>query len=194
MKAGTTARSEGRFAYVLKVTLEEIKPPIWRRFQIPGDYTLGDLHEALQIIMGWQDSHLHSFFVGGIEYSDPAFTGDWSEFKDEDHFTLEKLLPGKGFRFRYVYDFGDNWNHIITVEAAISVEQLPEEERKSIICLKGKRACPPEDCGSVGGYYALLDAIRDPEDPENQELLDWADNYDPDWFNIEDVNLHLQVC
>ena len=194
MKAGTTARSEGRFSYVLKVTLSEIKPPIWRRFQIPGHYTLGDLHEVLQIAMGWQNAHLHSFYVGGIEYSDPTFAGDGIEFKDEDHTTLESLLPGEGFKFRYVYDFGDDWNHVIAVEAVTPLEQIPEEEYGRVVCLKGKRACPPEDCGSVGGYYSLLDAFHNPESPENQELIEWAGNYDPDWFNIEDVNLRLQDC
>lgn len=188
MSPGRTVRSEGRYTYVLKVTLDDIKPPIWRSVQVPGTYTLGDLHEVLQILMGWENYHLHSFFVGGIEYQDVETVEDNADAKDEDLVTLETLLPGREFKFRYVYDFGDDWVHTITVDSVIPTDQLRDNEQNRVICLKGKRAAPPEDCGSVPGYYQLIDALDDPTDPENRELLEWADGFDPDRFDIDSVN------
>src|SRR5271157_5158876 len=129
-------RSRGHnLAYQLKVTLKEIRPPIWRRIQVTDDIRLDRLHEILQIVMGWTDSHLHEFRSGGISYGDTSMdTG--REMKNEKSVSLSKLVSGEKERFSYIYDWGDYWEHEILVEKI-----LPSQERaKYPVCLGGKRA------------------------------------------------------
>ena len=139
------------------MTLKGIKPPIWRRFLVPGDYDLGKLHEVLQIVMGWTNTHLHQFLKGGVYYSDPRFGLDDEDpdVQNEKRFTVRELLPAVGSKLEYEYDFGDSWVHAIVVEKIAP----PDASVALPVCLKGVRACPPEDCGGVWGYAELLDAL-----------------------------------
>src|SRR5438270_219656 len=152
--------------YQLKITLRDIKPPIWRRIQVP-DCSLAKLHDIIQVVMGWDDQHLHSFEVGEQEYSDPRMTED-SDMKDTRRARLSRLVPKEGFKFHYTYDFGDNWEHESVVEEILP----PEEGRKYPVCLTGKRACPPEDVGGPWGYADFVEAILDPEHERHEEYLE----------------------
>lgn len=169
---------------VLHVELEGIEPPIWRRLEVENSLTFAELHDILQTAMGWNDAHLHEFIVGKqrigltteIEsaWDEPALPGEEVE--------LGQVI-GRRKSFRYLYDFGDGWSHRITIE-----QRLPSTptERPAAL-LAGKRACPPEDCGGVPGYYRLLDALAQPDSDESREMLEWLGDYRPEAFSLASV-------
>jgi hypothetical protein len=188
---GSSNQSGTLEVYLLKVTLEGIRPPIWRRVQVRGDISLFKLHKILQEVMGWYDYHLHQFIIDGESYSVISREADMlgDDFKDEKRVKLSRVIPGEKFEFAYDYDFGDGWNHKILVEKIFKTD----EELKHPVCLKGKRSAPPEDSGGVGGYYNLLEALRDTGHPDHNDLLEWAgDEYDPEYFNVDEVNERLK--
>ncbi len=176
--------------YQIKVTLDDTHPPVWRRILVPGNTTLLKLHDILQIVMGWEDSHLHMFTVEGFIYGDPAD----DEYGDritlnEVNYKLSQVIYDEGQRFSYEYDFGDSWDHTLLVEKIFS----PQEGVRYLLCLKGKRACPPEDMGGVRGYDNLLEAIKDSGHDEREEYLAWVgEEFDPEAFDLEEVNTRLR--
>jgi hypothetical protein len=176
--------------YQIKVTLGNTHPPIWRRILVPGNTTLLKLHDILQIVMGWEDYHLHVFKIEGFFYGDPADDeyGDLGTV-DEANYKLSQVIYGEGQRFSYEYDFGDSWDHILLVEKI-----LPSQEGvRYPVCQKGKRACPPEDVGGVWGYVNFLEAIRDPKHDEHEEYLTWVGGkFDPETFDLEEINARLR--
>jgi hypothetical protein len=175
------------YVYQMKVKLEDISPPIWRRIQVRNDTTLAELHRILQIIMGWSDYHLHEFIIDDIHYGEPD-PDSMFEVKKEKNVKLSKVVLGERTKFTYIYDFGDYWRHKILVEKILPMEP----DTKYPICIKGKRAAPPEDCGGVGGYYNFLEAIQDPDHPEHEEMLEWeGGDYDPEAFDIDGINREL---
>ena len=166
--------------YQFRIDLDDIRPPIWRRILIPGTYTMRDLHQAIQDVMGWEDYHLHQFMV-----ADP-FTGQpiTMENHDEETEIIEDWFTMETPRGSYTYDFGDNWEHIIKLEGIISQDKGATYPQ----CIKGKRACPPEDCGGVWGYQEILDILTDPKHEEYEETVEWmGEDFDPERFNPEDV-------
>jgi hypothetical protein len=180
-------REASKRLYQLKITLKGVKPPIWRRVEVPGDFTLYELHAVIQAAMGWEGGHLHAFTIDGLEYGMPD--DEWGmEVEDENAFTLDRLHFAEKSRFRYQYDFGDDWVHEILVEKI-----LPREPgKKAPICIKGKRACPPEDVGGVWGYADFLEIVGDPKHPEHEEMMDWAGGtFDPEAFDLDRVNARL---
>ncbi len=173
--------------YQMKVTLEDISPPIWRRIQVANDTTLGRLHRILQVIMGWSDYHLHEFIIGGVSYGVPD-KESMSDMKSEKNVRLSQVVSGEGTKLTYIYDFGDYWRHKILVERILP----PEPNTRYPICIKGKRACPPEDCGGPGGYYEFLEAIQDPNHPEHEDMLEWiGGSFDPEAFDLDEINSRL---
>ena len=181
-------RATTRVVYQIKVTLKGSKPPIWRRMQVASETTLAQLHHILQGVMGWEGSHLHQFVIGGIPYGEPEMRGEL-EAEDARTVTLDSLVRGEQLTFLYKYDFGDSWEHELRIE-----KTLPREGGKRYpVCLTGKRACPPEDCGGIWGYADFLEAIHDPKHPEHDEMLAWVGGeFDPDAFDLEEVNTQLQ--
>ena len=181
-----------QLVYQIKVTLKGSKPPIWRRILVTEGTTLGRLHGILQAVMGWQDYHLHEFTVAGREYgiSDPEYDIFDEPVADERRARLGQLLSSEGFRFTYVYDFGDNWEHELLIEKILR----PESGVHYPVCVRGKRACSPEDCGGIWGYYELLEAIQDPDHPEHAELKEWlGDEFDPDEFDLDAINRRCEA-
>jgi hypothetical protein len=174
--------------YQLKVTIADIRPPIWRRLLVRGDVTLFKLHKILQAAMEWQDYHLHQFIVGEDYYATPSPDDAWPrEAKNEKRAKLFQIAPVEKARFIYEYDLGDSWRHNILVEKILH----PEQELEHPVCLAGKRSRPPEDCGGIGGYYHFLKAISDPKHPEHEDMLNWAGGeFDPERFDKEEIN-HL---
>lgn len=173
--------------YQIKITLQHSKPPIWRRLLVSSDTTLGKLHRIIQTAMGWWDGHLHQFIVGRQYYSVP-FDDDWREAKDERRVRLNQIVPGEKFKFVYEYDFGDSWIHYILVEKVLPLDpgqQLP-------VCIKGRRACPPEDVGGIWGYDSFLEAMSDANHPEHGMYVEWiGDEFDPEQFDLEATNKEL---
>lgn len=174
-----------------KIVLEDTKPTIWRRIQVSENYSFWDLHVAIQDAMGWADYHLHQFetielkprnikYIGIPDEDDCMNTvPGWKE-KISDWFS-----PDNRKTMRYVYDFGDSWNHKITLEKI-----LPREEKtKYPICIAGALACPPEDCGGIGGYYDLLEIMDNPKHEEYKDMIEWlgGEKFNPEDFDIAEI-------
>jgi hypothetical protein len=183
-----------RFVYQLKVTLNDSKPPIWRRILVPSDVSLDRFHMILQVAMGWTNSHLHQFISGRKMY---GMTGDeWGmeldlDVEDENKYKLSDLLKEEKDSLIYEYDFGDSWEHKIILE-----KKLPYDKSLKVpSCIKGKRACPPEDCGGVWGYEELLEVMKNPSHPEYENMLEWlGGEIDSEYFDREEVNKRLAKC
>ena len=167
---------------------------IWRRLQVPGDANLGWLHAVIQVAMGWTNSHLHQFVVGKQLYSDPSF--DLDEFEDEPRVldenttAISEVAPRVKSTFVYEYDFGDSWDHRITVEKILDPDHAAATFAQ---CLDGERACPPEDCGGVGGYANLLEVIMDPKHEEYESMMEWlGGRVRPRGIRLRRINKHLR--
>jgi len=178
--------------YQFKVALKGISPQIWRRIQVPENYSFWDLHVAIQDAMGWFDYHLHSFRVIGKESGNKTEIGIPEE---EISSTAPETIPGweaaiidhfpeVGVTADYEYDFGDGWVHEVVLEGIF----LSDQEMQYPLCIGGERACPVEDCGGVHGYDRLLCALSSPENEEYEELLIWlGKKFDPDEFAQDTV-------
>lgn len=174
--------------YQIKATLIDIDPPIWRRLLISGDTNLGLLHGILQISMGWQNSHLHQFVVGRTFYADPEARLD--DAVNEFNTLISDIAPAEKDKFMYVYDFGDSWEHIIQVEKILTEHN---DFSAPATCVDGSRACPPEDCGGIPGYYDLCEIIQDQDHERYDEMLEWLGNeYDPEQFDASEINQYLK--
>ncbi|MFZ5909986.1 MAG: plasmid pRiA4b ORF-3 family protein [Chloroflexota bacterium] len=176
--------------YQIKVTLQDSRPTIWRRFLVGDNVTLHNLHDILQIVMGWTDSHLHMFHVNGQIFGDPMDdkAGEIGML-DETRYRLSQLVGREGAKFRYEYDFGDDWMHNLIVEKILPFEKGVHYP----VCIKGKRACPPEDVGGVWGYDDFLEAISNPKHPEHDRMLEWiGGDFDPAYFNLDEINERLR--
>ena len=185
VKIDARKSNAGKTPLSVKVTLRGTKPPVWRRLLIPGEMTLGDLHQAIQAAMGWHDSHLHAFDIAGREYGDPDSVDDVA---DEERLTLNGVLNSGVTRFTYTYDFGDNWEHTVLIERT----RRPLEAGSYPACIAGKRNCPPEDCGGPWGYQDLLAVLADPAHPDHAERAEWVgEDFDPEEFAIEVANTRL---
>ena len=174
-----------REIYQLKITLKGAKPPIWRRILIDNSVALPKLHGVIQIVMGWTNSHLHQFIAGDRYYGMPDPNFDFSEVLDEMDYRLNQLLRTEKDSVIYEYDFGDSWEHRITLEII-----LPFNPESTLpICIKAKGACPPEDVGGIWGYYNFLEALDDQNHPEHEEYKEWiGDDFDPAVYDIEKTN------
>jgi hypothetical protein len=177
--------------YQVKITLKHSKPPIWRRLFISSEITLAQLHDIIQMAMGWYDSHLHMFRIHNENYSIPYDEDHLIELdaRDSRRMKLSKLITAEGEKFAYEYDFGDFWEHDILIEKILP----PDPKQKLPVCIKGKRACPPEDVGGVWGYDTFLEAIKDPQHPEHEMYTEWIDGeFDPEAFDLDAINSALR--
>lgn len=178
--------------YQFKITLRGIKPPIWRRIQVPKTYNFYDLHVAIQDAMEWSDYHLHAFSITNpstgkkVSIGIPDDDFDWGviykagwKLKIADFFTKENNKAS------YMYDFGDNWAHTIKLEKILPRDKDIKYPR----CVAGKRASPPEDCGGVWGYQEFLEAISNPNHPEHEDMINWiGGEFDPKLFDVKKIN------
>jgi hypothetical protein len=180
--------------YQLKVVLIGSKPGIWRRLRVPGNATLGWLHAVLQVVMGWTNSHLHHFLTAEARYCDPCHNEDMGlgeePDRDEAKVTLAQAVPDEGAQFGYEYDFGDSWEHEITVEKILP----PDAAAATVaLCLDGARACPPEDCGGVWGYDNLLKILKNRKHPEHRSMMGWLGRpFDAEAFDVAKANTWLR--
>ncbi len=176
--------------YQLKITLEGAKPPIWRRILVPSNISLGELHQIVQASMGWFDCHLHQFTFNNTNYGIPdddmGIMG--MQIQDENKYRLDQLLKSEKQWMRYEYDFGDGWLHRIDLEKITPYEK----DQPLPYCTKGKRACPPEDCGGIWGYQELIEILKNPKHEQHEEMIEWVgENLDPEAFDTESVNAIL---
>ena len=176
--------------YQLHISINGIEPIIWRRFLVTEITTLEKLHKIIQVVMGWEDYHLHMFEIGETSFGEPD--PEWGvEIEDEMKIRLADLHLAEGQKFEYIYDFGDNWNHEIKVEKILPFDASVRYPK----CLEGKLACPREDCGGIGGHHELFELSQLPEDEldeEGLEQLEWmGDDYDFEFFSVDHVNAAL---
>lgn len=168
--------------YQVKITLQHIQPPIWRRV-LTNDCSLDELHDIIQLSMGWEDEHMHAFVIKGEEFGNPKH-GSQAEY-DSRFVRLSELVEEGHTSFLYDYDFGDEWRHLIDIEKSLPAEDGVRYPR----CVDGERACPPEESGGPYGYPYLLDKIQDPDHDEHEEALEWVgDDFDPEECDLEDIN------
>lgn len=174
----------------MTVALDGILPPIWRRLEVPAWVTLAKLHDLLQVALGWTDSHLHVFEIGDERIAVPFELEQLADGSITRSARLVKLgdVIDHGFRrFGYVYDLGDSWRHSVEVEDVRDGMDGGAWAR----CLGGARSRPPEDCGGVEGYARLLDVLFDPHHPEFADVRRWVGRFEPDRFDIREVNAAL---
>jgi len=178
-------------AIQFKVALRYIRPSIWRRVVLPANFTLGQLHDVIQITMGWYNCHMHAFRVPRRGFGPPLreFGSGLDTAENENMAFVGAVLVRKGQKLLYEYDFGDGWEHEIVVEKMLPIDP----QTNYPVCLAGARACPPEDCGSFPGYMNILEALKAPKKTaEQKELLEWLeDGYDPERFDMDAVNRQL---
>ena len=184
-----TRKSAAFKVYELQVELEDIEPLIWRRLWVPSAIGLSELHDLLQLAMGWMNSHLHSFEIGNHAYSMADAELDELEMLDEDQYTLEKALGTSDREFVYEYDFGDSWRHRIQVREI----ERPNRDWHYPLCVAGERAAPPEDVGGTHGYQEFQRIIKNPKHPEHRSMLAWVGGvFDPEGFDLNAINRILR--
>ncbi len=189
-----TATGKGNVAlYQLEIALLDTPAPVWRRLEVPGNANLGWLHAVIQVAMGWTNSHLHQFATEKALYSDTrhhtAEFEDDPEILEESKFTLEELASHPQERLIYTYDFGDSWEHVITVEKCLPPDAAMAGKA---LCLDGARACPPEDCGGPPGYAELIEALKNRKHPEHKAMKEWLGRpFDAEAFEAAQTNTWL---
>lgn len=175
--------------YTILITLKNIEPKIWRRFKIDSETPLDEFHEAIQIIMGWENYHLHQFSAKNLFYKDLS-DSDFIGSRDCDYSGMRicDLLKKEKQAIEYEYDFGDGWVHEILLEKIQNNAIL-----FCPVCLEGKRACPPEDSFGPWGYQDKLDILKNKEDEDYWETLEWmGEDFDPEAFNLDMINENLK--
>ena len=178
--------------FQFKIQLKNITyPPVWRRLLVPGQFTFLRIHHTIQIAFGWQNYHLFQFSPKGFG-SFPVITipypDDYLAYNekplDASKTKVSEILISPKQKYTYIYDFGDSWEH------QIIIEEIIEEKLLRADCLDGRGACPPEDCGGVGGYENLKMIMNDPRDPEYKEMKEWLglsskQKWDAEAFDLE---------
>lgn len=186
-KTAARKNPKPRHAYRLLVKLEGSEPVVWRLISVPGHMTLADLNRIIQAAMGWTNSHLHLFDIDGKLYGIPD--DEWLDDRPllpDQGYTLDEVLGTTVKSFVHEYDFGDGWQHDVTVQA---VELADEQRNGWAMCLAGANACPPEDVGGLGGYAEFLQAIGDPSHDEHDAMWQWNGGpFDPKGFDVNSAN------
>lgn len=172
-----------------KISLLHSDPPIWRRFQVTDDYRMDRFHQVVQLVMGWENKHLHEFKFGdrriGMIFEDMD-DFELESLEDENRLFLKDLDLRAGSQLLYWYDFGDDWYH------QLEVEQVLDGTLDAPVCLDGRNACPVEDCGGIGGHLDIIEFVKDPSHSANPYLREWLpEDYDPADFLLEEINKEL---
>ncbi|RTE53267.1 plasmid pRiA4b ORF-3 family protein [Arenibacter aquaticus] len=183
--------------FKFRIQLDGSHPPISREFLVPSDFTFYKLHHTVQIVMGWENYHLYEFSIDsyriGQQFEEDGFNGP-NEIIDSKTLKIGDVLKYKSQKLDYLYDFGDYWQHSLTLERIVEDLTVPFP-----ICCSGNLNCPPEDIGGLPGFYDFLKIINKPKHPEYKELQKWVQSklvsvgskYEPMKFYSERVNFIL---
>ena len=171
--------------YQLKIELKHTKTKIWRRIQVNSDISLNELHHIIQISMGWTNSHLYSFILDDVGFTVKEYDDDSVKYADARKYSLEKLKIVEPFE--YIYDFGDYWEHEITIEKKIEGKKLVNP-----VCLKAEGRCPPEDIGGTHGFDEFLEIMEDKSHPERESYIEWyGSEFNPSQVDLNQINNDL---
>jgi len=183
--------------YQLKIHLLGISPQISRRVLVRGDTPLAELHHIFQVVMGWENWHLHRFHLWGKDYSLSYASCTW--YADDARRVHLGYSPWRvNDKFTYTYDFGDYWQHQVRVEKVLAPTVAPAIP----VCVSGRRACPPEEVGGPRGYdqptldqftwrYEALDRLLAGEDIREDDVPTWFWTYRPEHFDKDHINRKL---
>lgn len=167
------------------------KPTVWRRVLVPASYTFAQFHQVIQYAFGWGNEHLYSFSpkgYGSYPYIEAASEGLSTQFGNKplnaEKTKLYTIFLHEKQTFTYIYDFGDDWIHQITLEKKLSDEQI-----KTSQILAGQGTCPPEDCGGPWGYEHLKEVVTDPKNPEYEEMREWLGLEPDEEWEIDDFSV-----
>ena len=172
----------------LEIILEGTEPVVWRKILVPVDITMERLHLAIQLSMGWLNYHLYNFVINGVRYEDEY--DDELDIDDPPE-SMETRLCEAVFgvrKFQYFYDYGDGWKHTIQVGKRRKISSntvLPS-------CIDGANACPPEDCGGIGGFQNMKEILNDKKHEEHDNMMMWVGgSYEAERFSLEEANGRL---
>ena len=154
----------------LRIDLLDSDPPIWREIEVPVAMTLKQLHAVVQAAMGWEDAHLWEFTVGRERIGSSSRAAK---------LTLQAVIRPRTTKLTYLYDFGDCWEHRLTLTKPRAADPSLAYPRY----LAGEQAAPPEDCGGIPGFYAQLEILADPQHPDHPDVKDWFGDCDPNRFD-----------
>lgn len=193
-----THRDTPDYVHQFLVVLTGTNPLVWRRIQVPAEYSFWDFHVAIQDAMGWEDRHLHEFQLFDDSAGRTLAIGIPTDMSSPDRpvvpgwtVPLLKYFDPQGrhrWPFSYAYDFGDGWEHVLIHEGF----ERAKKSHKYPRCIAGERRCPPEDCGGVHGYAEFLKAIADAKHPRHAEMTDWigatwtTDDFEPRRVKFDD--------
>ena len=197
MREKLASKTKNTMAYQFKIKLEGTsKPQVWRCLLVPERYTFAQLHMAIQGAFGWENAHLfrfHDGYDGNLSISIP-FDDGFGDSPDEGagKIKINKIFSAEKQQLRYEYEFGDSWEHTLTLE------KITDDKITQARCLAGKGACPPEDCGGIPGYYMLVATVNDPEHEEYEDMREWMgmeddEDWDVNYFDLEETNARLQA-
>ena len=182
--------------YQFKIQLKNItKPPVWRRVLVPEAFSFEEFHVVIQIAFGWENYHLYQFsetgytsgeVIGIVEENPLGFLFDGPRTRDASQVPLSEVFGEVGQTYTYIYDFGDDWIHHITLEA------ITDTPIASPQLMAAKGACPPEDCGGPWGYENLKIILADPKHPEHKEMKKWLglkprQQWDPNFVDVAEI-------
>ncbi len=198
---GTKTNNKKYKYYEIKVSIKDTHPPVWRRLQIPAGITFHELNAIIQLAFDWCGYHAYNFEIGSAVRGDGLFIelpypddGLWGyETKDSEKEKIDKYFK-EYKKVEYTYDFGDNWEHVITIE------KIVETDKKLVnpICVKAKMASLPEDCGGPWGYEELLDILADKKNKRYKEIKEWLEYGFSTWYDnreyvdIDEINMRLE--
>lgn len=169
----------------LHIELQHVQPAVTRTLLIRATSKLSTLHNAIQAAMGWEDCHLHQFDIDGTKYG-PV---DLFDVMDDAEMEPETKQVGTLFRevgktASYFYDFGDGWQHTITLENRLP----PDLNLRKPMCIAGENACPPEDVGGPPGYMYYIEAVLDPTHDEHEDMIAWrGPDFHPAKFSLDEA-------
>ena len=179
-----------RQVFQLKVQLDEIEPSIWRRIHIWENTNLPALHQILQALFQWEDSHLHQFQRGDDRWAvpDPEDVAFGMKIQNERSVLVSRLVKTVGDKFTYLYDFGDDWVHLIELEAILPAEPGTVYPR----CIEGARNGPPEDSGGAYGYMEYQKVMANKKSSRHKEMLEWRGPFDPEEFSVAEMDRRMR--
>lgn len=171
---------------VFKITLNGASPAVWRRLNIMSGSTMGELGAWIESVMGFHGCHLHQMHVSHPDHGSAVMVPEQEMahpeaygpgMTDESTVPIYKYFTLDNRKGKYIYDFGDNWEHTIELEEILAdADANAEDEVEIETCVAGEGFTPPEDCGGIRGYNSLLRIVNDPQHKNHQTIMDWLKN------------------